>query len=346
MSPISSSSEPFESATALVNSTYDQTNVARVSTATDTVSNAIKQADLDFSGLDLTCPINANDIANRWLNNFVPMPGQTIKNYTPSVSAFINRVLRSYANAAVRGHKIPPFIHWSQMASPSSSPLTACLSAIRVFEQPLPSNAEGIAEVLERDMTKLYELQETFDDMGLLAAFQAYLIYGMVVFFRIGGGCYPFLRQAMMYLQELACATAKRGLACPTERQADRPRWESWIVAEAKRRTLFTMCLFDSALLAHDGLPTHLATELRGLPAPSSKCLWETRDRLDWKTKYDLHLAASKEGALRIEELWPVPPEFGPDDVARRRDRVDTWLEDLDEFGTMVYAVTSCTHGS
>ncbi|KAH0436345.1 hypothetical protein CcaCcLH18_04365 [Colletotrichum camelliae] len=301
--------------------------------------------ELDFSHLNLTCPINPDDIANRWLHNFVPLPGQTVKKYTPSISAFIHRVLQSYANCAIRGHKVPPFIHWSQLNSPSNVPLSTCLSVIRMCASPLPGSEGVIAEVLQREMTKLYDRKTSFDDMALLAAFQAYLIYAMVIFFRLGREYKTFLHQAMMNTQELACETARRGLACVAEQQGARPKWEEWIVAETKRRVVFTMCMFDSALLTNDGLPSHLATELRGLLAPGCKSLWEARDRRDWEVKYNIQLAAWNDGGLGIEELWPMPEDFGDVETEKRRERVDLWLEDLDEYGTMVYAVTLCTHG-
>ncbi|KAL0942090.1 uncharacterized protein CTRU02_204853 [Colletotrichum truncatum] len=300
---------------------------------------------LDFSNLDLICPINPDDIANRWLNNFVPLPGQKVKEYSPNIAAFIHRILKSYANASVHGTRIPPFIHWSQLSSPSSLPLSTCLSVIKICDRPLPGSAGVAAEVLQREMTKLYEKKDEFDDFSLLAAFQAYLIYAMVIFFRLGRDYDPFLRQAMMNAQELACAASRNGLTCAAEQQGARPRWEAWIVAEAKRRTLFTMCMLDSALLRHDGLPSHLAIELRGLLAPGSKSLWVARERHDWEIKYNVHLATWNDGGLRIDELWPMPQDFGESDIERQRDRVDLWLEDLDEYGTMMYAVTSCTHG-
>ncbi|KAK1458592.1 hypothetical protein CCUS01_09256 [Colletotrichum cuscutae] len=273
--------------------------------------------------MSLVCTINADDIANRWLNNFVPIPGQLAKNYSPSISAFIQRILESYVDCSIRGRKVPPFVHWSQITLPSSQSLSNCLRVIRSFGGPDVAGAEAVANELKVEMARLYSQHASYDDMALLAAFQTHLIYAMVIFFKFGKAYYPFLREAMMSTQELACAVAKKGLTCVSGDEP-RPRWECWIAAEAKRRTLFTMCLFDSALLTHDGLSTHLATELRGLSAPA-----------EWPDSW-----------LAIDELWPVPENFSETEVIHRRTRVKAWLEDLDEFGTMIYAVTSGTHGT
>ncbi|KAF4472490.1 C6 finger domain [Fusarium albosuccineum] len=303
--------------------------------------------DLDFSGLELVCPINSDDIRNRWLNSYVPFPGQAVKEYTPSVMSFVYRVLKSYASMMVRGRGIPSFIHSSQITTTSiTPPLSTCLSLVRIYEQSLPGSERVATDVIQREMNNLYESHESYDDINLLAAFQAYLVYSMVLFFHLNSrGPATFLRQAIINLQEIACASSRRGLVCLSEQQGIRPKWEAWTVAEARRRTLFTMYFFDNVLSAQDGLSIYLGVELQGLPAPSSKSLWQSSVRHDWERTYNIHLAEWADRPFRIDELWPIPQDLGEDDIIERRDRVDRWLEAVDEYGTMLYAVTSCTHG-
>lgn len=301
-------------------------------------------AAFDFSHLDLVCPINADDIQNRWLRSYIPVPGQTAKTLSTSITAFTHRILKSYAAIAVRGHSMPPFIHPAFQTVPSP-PLSTCLSLIRTCEKPLPGSEGVVAEVLQREMNKLYEQHGTYDDTSLLAAFQAYLVHILVFYNRLDQDADPFLRQAIMHLQEIACSCSARGLVCSAEQRGARPSWEAWLVAETKRRTLFTMYLLDNMLTAKDGLPTFLGTELRGLPAPAGKSLWQAPARSDWEKAYNLHLAEWPEGGLRIDELWVIPADMDEPSVIERRRRVDQWLEGVDEFGTMMYAVTSCTHG-
>ena len=300
---------------------------------------------LDFSDLELVCPINASEISNRWSNAYMPFPGQMIKEYPARITKLIFRILKSYAAVAVHGRGIPPFVHSSQIvASSTNAPLSTCLSLVRVCDKPLPGSEVVVGDVLQREMNTIYDLHTTYDDLALLAAFQAYLIYTMVLFFLLSQDSNTFLRQAMMNLQELGSASAQRGVMCSAEQQLTRPKWEAWMVSEAKRRSLFTMYLFDSVLSAHDGLPTFLGTELRGLPAPAGKLLWQAKYRQDWETAYNIHLAEWSEGGLRIDELWPIPADLKESEVIDRRSRIDHWLEDVDEYGTMLYAVTSCTH--
>lgn len=305
-----------------------------------------KPNDLDFSNLDLICPINVDDISNRWLNPFIPSPEQTVKEYPATVTRFIYRMLKSYASFATRGRGIIPFIHPMQLnEQPSTgSPLTTCLSLVRICENPLPGSETSAATVLQREMENLTEIRQNYDDMSLLAAFQAYLIYTMVLFFRLSQGPSPFFRQAMINLQELACSCSRRGLVCVADQRHTRPRWEEWIVTEAKRRTLYVMYLLDSVLSAQESLPTFVGIELRGLPAPSNKPLWQAQSRAGWEKEYNIFLTEWTEEGLSIDELWPIPPNVDEATITRRRDRVDRWLENLDEYGTMLFAVTGCTH--
>ncbi|RWA14926.1 hypothetical protein EKO27_g207 [Xylaria grammica] len=222
----------------------------------------------DFVDLDLTCSIDAEGIANRWLGAYIPLPDQRVKDYPATIKSFLHRMVKSYVTVTIRGRGYPPFIHAAQLATHLvRPPLSTCLSLVRICEHQLPGSEETAADVLQREMHNIYEQRESYDTITLLGAFQAYLIFTMVLFFRLGQIANPILRQAVMNLQELACASAK------------------------KRSS-------------------------------------------DWT-----------EGGLRTDELWPVPEDFKEADVIKRRNRVDRWLEGVDEFGTMLYAVTSCTHG-
>ncbi|KAL1903656.1 hypothetical protein Sste5346_000285 [Sporothrix stenoceras] len=246
----------------------------------------------------------------------------------------------------------------------SSAALTTCLSLARICDATLAGSTrpttEAAAAVLKREMNRIYtEIQQqaqtnvSVDHLASLAAFQAYLLYALVLFFQLGHQGDPFLRQAIMALQEIACTSSRHGLVCAAEQASACPRWAAWVVAEAKRRTLYVVYLFDSVLSAHDGLPTYLGSELRGLPAPGSKALWQATSLADWNRAYRLYLdewtrtedSAGGYAGLRIDELWPYPDPADVPGLSRRRQRVDQWLESVDEYGTMMYAVTSSTHG-
>ena len=299
----------------------------------------------DFAKILLVCPINADDISNRWLNSYIPNDQQKPKTYPPTVTTFISRMLNAYVGMLIRGRGTPPFIHDLQVNSALSAPLATCLSVVRMCESVLPASQTACTDVLRREMNSLYEWRGTFDNVTMLAAFQAYLVYALILFFRLEQDSNTLLQESMMKLQEIACMSARQGLVCTEEQQRARPRFEAWVVAEAKRRTLYTMYLFDSILLVKDGLPTFMATEVHGLLAPGPKALWIARTRQQWKSEYNQYLADWPSSCLTIDELWRTPADFDSAAIAARKRRVDRWLESIDEYGTMMYAVTSCTHG-
>ncbi|OAL54525.1 hypothetical protein IQ07DRAFT_271655 [Pyrenochaeta sp. DS3sAY3a] len=296
---------------------------------------------------DLHCPIDADAIQNRWLNSYLAEPGQKQKHYSVSTTAFIYRMLNSYVGVMIRGHGIPPFIHTSQVIAIRSMPaLSTCLTLVRMCDKPLPGSERVIVDTMQREMKSLYEQHSNYDDTNLFAAFQAHLVCCMVLFFRLNKDSLDFRRQAMMDLQTLACSSSRGGLVCvaETENTSAHPQWETWIIAEAKRRTLFTMYLFDSLLSAEEGIPTLIATELEGLPGPAARQLWTASTRKEWETAYNIYQSEWVQ-RFRIDELWPVPADLDPSGILARRSRVDRWLEDVDEYGTMLYAVTCSTHG-
>jgi hypothetical protein len=301
---------------------------------------------ISFSNLNLVCPLDPDDIRNRWIQAYLPIMGQTIKEYPSGVSGFIYRTLKSYASVAVKGRGSPPFIHSMQlMSQPPGSPLTTCLSLVRICSNSLPGSQDAAAILIKREMNSLYELRENYDEQNLFAAFQAYLTYSMVLYFVLNQSRNENFRSIMTNLQELACSSASQGLVCAAEQQRTRPRWEEWIISEAKRRTLYVMYLFDSTLCIQEGLPTFLGSELSGLPAPSNKLLWQAKTRYEWEKEYNIYMTEWMGESLTIDELWPPPADLDEKTVARRRMRVDHWLENLDEYGTMLYAIMRCTHG-
>ena len=251
-------------------------------------------------------------------------------------------MLSSYVGVVVSGG-MPPFIHTTHEMMCSFT-LSNCLTSARSRHMCLPGGESGIVDTIQEEMKTLCSQHSSDNDTELLVAFQAHLICCMLLFFRFPSLSHAFRRQAMTDLQTLACASSRGGLVCVAERTGGRPRWASWVLAEAKRRTLYTMYLFDSLLSAEEGTPTLLGTELEGLPAPARRELWTARTREDWDGAYaqSQHYIAQ---TLRIEELWPLPKGVDRAGQDARQSRVQRWLQEVDEFGTMLYAVTCCTHG-
>lgn len=145
----------------------------------------------------------------------------------------------------------------------------------------------------------------------------------------------------MIQLQDLAADIASRGTLCSAEQNGSRPDWESWIVASAKRRTLFAISMFDNLVNFSLGSPSFIATELASLPAPASKRLWNADNRQLWNAAYNQQLSHWSDGELLISDLWP---QVEPSSPSRQR-KIDRWLSSVDEFGMLIYSVTSHVYG-
>jgi hypothetical protein len=141
-------------------------------------------------------------------------------------------------------------------------------------------------------------------------------------------------------LHEIAFYSAKRGLTCPDEITRNRPDWESWIVASAKRRTLLTTYLFTT-IYSTSAMSDSVSNELADVLAPDSESLWQASDRASWEAEYDRHLAKWQDGMVVIGEFWQSPKAGSK----KTSERIKRWVTMADEFGMTLFAVTSHRHG-
>jgi hypothetical protein len=305
---------------------------------------------IDLTQISLVNTIDSSRVRNRWMQDLLPWPNERPKALTPGILQFLSRVLKTYplklANPG--SASLPPIIHPSQLSTRTvSTPLANCLTLTRMFTATAPGSEALVISTITSEMDRLFQSHSSYSQLDLLGAFQAYLIYAIMLFFSPLHPATPnasplITRETMINLQDLACTITNTGLACPAELTHSRPDYESWIVADTKRRTLYTMYMFDTIFSSLEGLPSFIAEELAGLPAPASKALWEAKGNAEWEREYNLHLGNWEGKGLTIDELWPIPVRTA---VEARRGRVDRWLSDVDEFGMMLFAVTSVTHG-
>ncbi|KAF7587820.1 hypothetical protein BBP40_006672 [Aspergillus hancockii] len=310
-----------------------------------TVAGGWRDGDgLDFTTVDLAPNANAEDIRDRWLRPYIPPPlgqDEVPKVYHPSTLQYISRVLSTYPRRMLEDRAVPPIIHAAQIEGKEMPPALAnCYSLVRMWEQAVPGSETMVTSTLEKEMERLGE-EHPDHDYELLSAFQAYLIYTIMLYFSPHGGYSLVTDKIMITLMELAFRTARNGLFCIAELAHTRPTWESWIVVAAKRRAIFTMYLFTSVYNADRLLPNFVAEEMRGVYAPGHKALWEAGDRDRWNKEYDRYLLQWEDGMLEISELWRSA-ETGS---TERRERIERWVQTTDEFGMMIFGVCAHIHG-
>ncbi|KAL1970400.1 hypothetical protein VTN77DRAFT_5561 [Rasamsonia byssochlamydoides] len=300
--------------------------------------------DLDFTNLDLVPVADSIEIQNRWLKSFFSSVGDQIpqKNFHPYTIQFASCVLRSYPKHMLRDGGVPPIIHPLQVDRRwLPVPLANCYSLVRLWETRVQGSEAIVIDTVKREMERLLSEHDSYNEIDLLAAFQAYLIYALLGYFSPIGDGNLVDHSTIMHLQELGCRVSATGLMCAAELSHTRPRWESWLVATAKRRTLHTMYLFSNVFNATHHMPVYLAYELKAVPVSSNRLLWEARDRAGWEREYDCHLSVWADGEFLISELWRSPETGTP----ARRERIDRWLRTADDFGMMLFATAAHLHG-
>ncbi|KAJ9616498.1 hypothetical protein H2200_000217 [Cladophialophora chaetospira] len=254
--------------------------------------------------------------------------------------AFAASIFKSYPGMFVNGDRAP-IIHWSQVTDRISQPLANCANIARMWVARTTGSTAMVQEVIHQEMLKISgKVRTLYDHLELLAAFQAYLLYAIMLFFNDTSTIGSIEQDVVMNLQQLAGDVAGKGTLCFAETEGTRPDWESWIVASAKRRTLFATSLFDNLVNFTQGSLSFVAVELASLPAPSSKVLWNARTRQSWNQAYNQQLGHSNDGELLISDLWPQSDA----NFEVLQPKIDRWLSSVDEFGMMIYAVTSHTY--
>ena len=141
----------------------------------------------------------------------------------------------------------------------------------------------------------------------------------------------------MKSIQGLVYHLAQSGiLATEAETRSIRPTWETWITLSAKRRTVLTMFAFESVYTTLGDLPTFPAYELRLMPVPGAKSLWQAQGRVQWEEAYDFWLQQWGGDYFLMKELMVKPEPRTERDARSQR-----WLEDADEFSMMLMMVVN-----
>ncbi|PWY93879.1 hypothetical protein BO94DRAFT_531873 [Aspergillus sclerotioniger CBS 115572] len=311
-------------------------------------SNTVREeiSGLDLTLVDLVPSEDAVIIRDRWLRPYILPPlgqNEVPKTYHPFTLQFISRILSTYPRCMMRDGEVPPIIHRLQVTGGRMPrALANCYSLVRMWEQAAVGSEALVVETVEKEMERLENEDRTrSNDIDLLATFQAYLIYSIMLYFSPLGDSPNVTDKVMITLMEMAFRTARNGLFCAAEISHTKPSWESWIVAAAKRRSIFTMYLFCSVYNADKLLPNFIADEMTGVFAPEAKLLWEASTRETWEKEYDRHLLQWQDGMLEISELWRSAETGTP----RRRERIGRWIKTVDEFGMMMFGVTTHVHG-
>ncbi|KAI9740427.1 MAG: hypothetical protein M1834_005007 [Cirrosporium novae-zelandiae] len=255
------------------------------------------------------------------------------------------RTLKTYPHMIARRVSVPPIIHQLQISQEEIPlPLANCFALTRMWDgQPEIDGAGGLIKItILQEMHRLFDEYRSYNEVDLLAALQALLVYTIIVF--SNSKCIsqmPLADRINMIkdLQEVAYHLAKTGLKLKAERDNFRPNWEAWCLIEAKRRTILATCMFYCAYAASNGIPSFEFTDLNSIIATSSKFLWQASSKEQWEPIYNRYLAQWKDGPYLLSELMAVPSGEILDS------RSEMWFEEVDEFGMMFMSLVALFSG-
>lgn len=317
----------------------------------------------------LLAPLDATRIRDRWLDYFFTPTTKQLKAYPARVMSLMRITLCMYPIAWLRHQShLPPFVHRTQCSNGMPESLANCLSLLRLCTSAAPGSESMVRDSFQREMMRLAEVvqvsspvQTLSHQLSCLSALQAHLILSMYAYFSLktSPGLGIFTPNQISALHDLASTVSATGIICPEEigdsptRSSAVPQWESWIIAESKRRTVFCVYMFEDLHNFENNAATYLADELATLLAPTSKWLWQANDRTSFERQYSDYITAwDGENSLRISEFWPREIDQDGDDAdfeARRQkteERISRWTETVDEFGMFLLAVCTVTHNA
>ena len=70
------------------------------------------------------------------------------------------------------------------------------------------------------------------------------------------------------------------------------------------------------------------------MPVPGAKSLWQAQEKLQWESLYDSWLQDCTGGCFLMRELMAKPAPSSD-----REAKLQSWLENVDEFGLMLMMV-------
>jgi hypothetical protein len=181
-----------------------------------------------------------------------------------------------------------------------------------------------------------------------LSALQAHLLLSIYAYTNIIRFPDIFTVDMISTLQELASKVSASGLVCPEELTASTiPSWESWIIAESKRRTVYCVYYLENLYNSDRDAASYIGEELGLLPAPCTKWLWHAENRSVWETEFGEWLKyLNRRRGVVLAEFWPRPSAAtggveGIDNSlqSEREERLSAWTEGADEYGMLLLSV-------
>ena len=112
----------------------------------------------DYTTIDLISVTDSTLIRDRWLQSFLPTPGQRAKILPPHTVQFLSGVFRSYSRKLLRSGCFPPFVHPLQMVEGElPQALANCISLVRMWVGREQGSDVMVVETVRTEMERLFD---------------------------------------------------------------------------------------------------------------------------------------------------------------------------------------------
>ena len=173
-----------------------------------------------------------------------------------------------------------------------------------------------------------------YSESDLLAAAQSLLILTIMLFFGMGRSAlhHPAEAELLLQIWDVKHHLSKTGLLLDQEATHATPPWRERAMVTSKRRTVHSFHQVEWAWSLLHGYPILTCFELKPLPAPPAKHLWQETDEMRWWDSYATWLRQWDGGYYKMMEFFHINPRGALDA------RSEMWLAEADEYGMMVMA--------
>ncbi|KAF2653022.1 hypothetical protein K491DRAFT_695081 [Lophiostoma macrostomum CBS 122681] len=251
------------------------------------------------------------------------------------------RVFRTYPKMLAKGFQAPPMCHFTHVQPPMiQCPMALCAEMARIWVNQTVGTTEMVRRTVLQEMRTLFEQYRSMDEDHLLAALQALVLYTIILMFPGRDQVSVSLLDPAIFvcLREVVAYIASTGLMLAEEKENTRPPWKLWVHVTAKRRAIFSLYLLHWSYGVYHGLESFPCRQLRFMPAPAPKFLWqaETEDR--WKELYNRWLSQWGDCPYMMGEFAGIRAGTS---LERR---TEMWLEDADELGVLFFTIGTTVH--
>ncbi|RBQ99297.1 hypothetical protein FVER53590_13627 [Fusarium verticillioides] len=196
------------------------------------------------------------------------------------------QMLYAYPQMMLRRQTFPPFIHphWHLKTLPETLGNSVAIS--QLFAVRTPETQSFLWRMVAAEEERFREKLHSSSPHELHLCLEAMIIYMMMSMSELDSES----KERTSRLFETAELIGSRfldhtGSYSTTEISEPSSTWQDWIFAESRRRMSCLWLIIGCVITIENGKKCNICSDMRSLPLPSSKLLWEARSLEEWQTE-------------------------------------------------------------